>query len=102
MYQLVAAVCSVNVFDNGEFFSPEHLDMRMLYGVADGNARLTCELLIERFPNRAIPCAQTFTSAVEHFRDHGTFKPKTHDRSRDMIQEYCKGKQERKNNSNTA
>ena len=74
MYQLFAVVCSVNVFDNGEFFNSERVDMVMLYGVADGNARLTCELWIERFPRRAIPCTRTFT-VVQHLRDHGTFKP---------------------------
>ena len=84
------------------FFSPERVDMRMLYGVADGNARLNGELWIELFANRAILSAQTFTSAVEHFRGHGTFKPKTHDRSLDITQENSKGKQERKNRSNRA
>ena len=44
MYQLFAVVCSVNVFDNGEFFNSERVDMVMLYGVADGNARLAREL----------------------------------------------------------
>ena len=45
MYQLVTVVCSVNVFDNGDFFfNSERVDMVMLYDVADGNARLAREL----------------------------------------------------------
>ena len=60
--------------------------MVMLYGVADGNVRLAPELWIERFPNRAIPCARTFTSVVQHLRDHGSFKPQTHDRGRDRTE----------------
>ena len=54
----------------------------MLFGVA-GMAR---ELWIERFPNRAIPCARTFTSVVQHLEDHGTFKLQTHDRGRDRTE----------------
>ena len=56
------------------FSNLERVEMIMLYGVADGNARLAHELWTERFPNRAIPCARTFTSVVQHLRDHGTFK----------------------------
>ena len=62
MYQLVTVVYSVNV------------NMIKLYGVADGNS-------VERVPNSAIPCTRTFTSVVQHLRDHGTFKRQTHDRS---------------------
>ena len=40
----------------------ERVDSVMFYGAANGNARLANELWIERFSNRAIPCAQTFTS----------------------------------------
>ena len=50
--------------------------MISLYGVADGNARLARELLIERFPNRAILCTRTFTWVVQHLQDHGTFNVK--------------------------
>ncbi|KAJ3639158.1 hypothetical protein Zmor_004029 [Zophobas morio] len=64
------------------FTNSERADMVMLYGVADGNSSLACELWIERFPNRAIPCARTFTSVVQHLRDHGTFEPQTHERGR--------------------
>ncbi|KAJ3666799.1 hypothetical protein Zmor_002230 [Zophobas morio] len=63
MYQLVTVVYSVNV------------NMIKLYGVADGNS-------VERVPNSAIPCTRTFTSVVQHLRDHGTFKPQTQDLSR--------------------
>ena len=52
MYQLVAIVC---------FSNSDRVYMVMLYGVADGNARLALELWIESFPNRAIACAPTFT-----------------------------------------
>ena len=38
MYQLVAVVCSVNVFDNGDFSNSERVEVIMLYVVADGNA----------------------------------------------------------------
>ena len=62
------------------FSKSERVDMVMLYGVVDGNVRLARELCIDRFPNRAIPCARIFTSVVQHFRHHGTFKPQTHDR----------------------
>ena len=56
----------------------------MVYGVADGNARLTRKLWIERFPNCAMPCVRTFTSVVQNFRDHG--KPQTYDRGRDRTE----------------
>ena len=56
------------------FSNSERVDMVMIYGVADGNARLARELWIERFPNRAIPCVRTFTSVVQHLRDHDTFE----------------------------
>ena len=69
------------------FFNLERVDMVMLYGAADGNARLARELWIAHFPNRPIPCTQTFTS-VQHLQAHGTFKPQTHDRGRPK--EYCK------------
>ncbi|KAJ3651963.1 hypothetical protein Zmor_017967 [Zophobas morio] len=62
--------------------------------VADGNARLVLELWIERFPNRAIPCARTFTSVVQHLRDHGTFKPQTHDRGRDRTERILQAEEE--------
>ncbi|KAJ3651579.1 hypothetical protein Zmor_017609 [Zophobas morio] len=65
------------------FTNSERVDMVMLYGVADRNSSLTRELWIERFPNRAIPCAGTFTSVVQHLRDHGTFEPQTHERGRE-------------------
>ena len=58
----------------------------MLYGATDGKAKLARELWIERFLNRAIPCARTFTSVVQHLWDHGTFKPQTHDRARDRTE----------------
>ena len=77
LYQLVAVVCSVSVFDNGEFFQ-----FRVC---RHGNAKLTRELWIERFPNRAIPCARTFTSVVQHLRDYGTFKLQSHDRGHGRI-----------------
>ena len=48
MYQLVAVVCSVHVFENGEF-STERVDVAMHYGVADGNARLTSELCVHQW-----------------------------------------------------
>ena len=47
---------------------------------------LARELLIEGLPNCSIPCARTFTSVVQHLRDQGTFKPETHDRSRDKTE----------------
>ena len=62
--------------------------------VADGNARLVLELWIERFPNRAIPCARTFTSVVQHLRDHGTFKPQSHDRGRDRTERILQAEEE--------
>ncbi|KAJ3662049.1 hypothetical protein Zmor_006416 [Zophobas morio] len=58
------------------FTNSDRADMVMLYGVADGNSSLARELWIERFPNRAISCARTFTSVVQHLRDHGTFNLK--------------------------
>ena len=61
MYQLVAVVCSVNVFDNGEFFQFKRVDMVIFHAVADGNARLARDLWIELFPNRTIPYARTFS-----------------------------------------
>ena len=60
----------------------KRVDMVMLYGVADGNAKLARELWTKRFPNHAIPCVWTLTSVVQHLRDHGTFKSQTHDRGR--------------------
>ena len=60
------------------FSNSECVDMVMPYVVADGNVGLAHKLWIERFPNRAIPCARTFRSVVQHLRDHGTFKPQTH------------------------
>mgnify|MGYP005985157979 CR=1 FL=1 len=85
MYQLVAVVCSINVFDNGDFFQFR------AYGYGNplccGNARLAWKLWIERFPDRAIQCTRTLISVVQHLRDHdGTFKPQTHDRGRDRIE----------------
>ena len=74
MYQLVAVVCSINVWQ--WFFQFR----------ADGNVRLCSELWIERFSNSVIPYARTFTSVVQHFRDNGTFKPQTHNRGRDMTE----------------
>ncbi|KAJ3654615.1 hypothetical protein Zmor_013790 [Zophobas morio] len=60
--------------------------MVMFYSVDDGNDRLARELWIERFPDHVILCAQTFTSVVQHLRDHCTFKPQTHDRARDRTE----------------
>ncbi|KAJ3655760.1 hypothetical protein Zmor_014874 [Zophobas morio] len=58
----------------------------MVYVVADGNARLARELWIDQFLNRAILYSRTFTSVVQHLRDHGTFQPQTHDRGRDRTE----------------
>ncbi|KAJ3664778.1 hypothetical protein Zmor_000321 [Zophobas morio] len=60
MYQLVAVVCSVNVFDNGGFFQFK-----------------ACQ------HGSAFPYTRTFTSMVQHLRDRGTFKPQTQDCGRD-------------------
>ena len=62
------------------------VDMVILYGVADGNARLTGELWIERFPNRAYPCARTFASVVQLLWEHGTLKFQVHDCARDRTE----------------
>ena len=56
------------------FSNLERVDIVILYGVADENARLAGELWIERLPNCAISFARTFIS-VQHRQDHGTFKP---------------------------
>ena len=53
MYQLITVVCSVKVFDNGDFSNSERVDMIMLYGVADRNGRLARELSFALFSNRA-------------------------------------------------
>ncbi|KAJ3666370.1 hypothetical protein Zmor_001814 [Zophobas morio] len=68
------------------FSNSEHVDMVIFYGIADGNARLSRELWIEHFPNRAISCARTFTSMVQHLRYHGTFKPQTHNLNRNRTE----------------
>ncbi|KAJ3646577.1 hypothetical protein Zmor_024160 [Zophobas morio] len=65
------------------FPNSERVAMVMFYGVADGNARLARKLWIKRFPNCVIPYARTFTSVVQHFQDHCTFKPLTYDRGCD-------------------
>ncbi|KAJ3654829.1 hypothetical protein Zmor_013987 [Zophobas morio] len=65
------------------FYNSDRVDIVMLYGLADGNARLALELWIESFPVCAIPCVRTFTSVVQHLRDHGTSKCQTHDRGHD-------------------
>ena len=52
----------------------ERVEIVMFYGVSDGNTRLARELSIERFINRVFPCALTFTSVIQHLRDHGTCK----------------------------
>ena len=44
------------------------------------------ELWMERFLNRAIPCARTFTTVLQHLQDHGSFKPQTHDRGCDRTE----------------
>ncbi|KAJ3646504.1 hypothetical protein Zmor_024089 [Zophobas morio] len=62
------------------FFNSERVDMVMLYGVAEGNARLAS------FPNDAIPCVRTCTSVVQHLRDLGIFKPQTYDRDRERTE----------------
>ncbi|KAJ3659059.1 hypothetical protein Zmor_010768 [Zophobas morio] len=70
MYQLVAIVCSVNVFNNSDFSDSERVDVDLLFGVADGNARLGRELWIECYMSE--------------------FKPQTHDRGRDRTEKYRK------------
>ncbi|KAJ3666825.1 hypothetical protein Zmor_002255 [Zophobas morio] len=45
------------------FFNSERVDVVMFY---DGNTKLACKSWIGRFPNRAISCAQIFTSVVQH------------------------------------
>ena len=39
------------------------------YGVANGNARFTRESWINRFPNRAIPCANIYISDKAEIRE---------------------------------
>ena len=44
--------------------SSERVDMGMLYGVADENARLARELWIERFPNQTHDCGRNRTERI--------------------------------------
>ena len=85
MCQLVCVVCWVH-WVYGKFFRFRGYRHGNALCVADRNARLARELWIERFPNHAIPWARTFVSVVQHLRDHGSFKPQTHDRGRDRTE----------------
>lgn len=61
------------MFENAEF-----ADMHYMYGLADGNAFEARRLYAERFPQRIVPDARTFSSVHRRLREKGCFKPDHH------------------------
>lgn len=49
-------------------------DMHFVYGLADGNAREARRIYQERFPNRVLPAAATFTNVHRRLAETGSFK----------------------------
>jgi hypothetical protein len=57
--------------------------MVLCYGSADGVALKTQTLNREKFPTRHVQHSQTFLAVVQHLREHGTFRPRSVDRSQE-------------------
>ena len=55
------------------FSNSEIADMQMMYGSANGNARLAAKLYAERFPNRNLLNHSVFTRFHQRLRDTGRF-----------------------------
>lgn len=56
------------------FTNAELADMHYTYGLADGNALRARRIYQERYPNRVIPDARTFSSIHRRLQETGTFK----------------------------
>lgn len=48
-------------------------DMHFVYGLADGNAREARRIYQERYPNRVLPAAKTFTNLHRRLAETGSF-----------------------------
>lgn len=56
-----------------EFTNQEMAQIHFMYGLANGNAREARRLYAERFPNRRIPCPETFTRLHLRLEETGSF-----------------------------
>lgn len=59
---------------NNDYTFGEMTDMHLCFGLASGNANEARRLYQERFPNRHLPCAKTFSRIDDRLRETGTFK----------------------------
>ena len=57
-----------------EYSNIEYRDMHFCYGRANGNAEEARRLYLQAYPERNIPCAQTFTSVHRRLGEIGAFK----------------------------
>lgn len=60
------------------FTNFEFADMHYMYGLADGNALEARRLYEDRFPNRNIPDARTFSNIHRRLCEKGRFEPDNH------------------------
>jgi hypothetical protein len=58
-----------------EYTFAEMTDMHFFYGRADGNAHEARRLYQETFPNRRLPCSETFSRIAQRLRESGRFIP---------------------------
>ena len=56
-----------------QFSNQEMAQMHFMYGLANGNALEARRLYAERFPNRRVPCSETFTRLHLRLEETGSF-----------------------------
>ena len=56
------------------FTNEENADMHLIYGQANGNARLAARLYQDRFPNRHVPDHRYFANLHQRLRENGSFR----------------------------
>jgi len=76
-----------------DFTFAEMADIHFFYGRANGNAHEARRLYQETFPNRRLPCSQTFSRNVcgkeansfPQFKDEGLGLPELYSRSNEFL-----------------
>ena len=67
---------------DGRYTYEEKADMHLIYGAADGNARLAVRMYQEKFPTRQIPERRMFTRIHTRLRETGSFDTRRLDAGR--------------------
>jgi len=57
-----------------DFTNDEYVDILLIYGECERNARASARLYAERYPERMHPLDKTFTGIVERLRETGSFE----------------------------